>query len=310
MWRAIAARTRLATLVCARPLSGQTGVSQNQIIKEVADTLRTGGVPEPDLSAKYIVEEVAGHGRDLSLQLTGEQAGRLERLVSCRLARMPLQYIIGNWDFHSVTLNVRPPVFIPRPETEQLVEMVIDNLPQRETSLLEIGSGCGAISLALLNSCNNIRVTTVDVSPAACQLTLENAENLGLNLPDKLLVINDKISGDHVPAGLEQHYDMVVSNPPYVLRKDLTKLAPEIYLYEDIGALNGGHYGLDVILDIVRLASKVLGVGGKLFLEVDPCHPLILPEKLLELPPPHFSVESVQKDFNDKDRFLVLVRGE
>ena len=85
--------------------------------------------------------------------------------------------------------------------------------------MLEIGSGCGAISLALLNSCNNIRVTTVDVSPAACQLTLENAENLGLNLPDKLLVINDKISGDHVPAGLEQHYDMVVSNPPYVLRK-------------------------------------------------------------------------------------------
>ena len=127
MWRAIAARTRLATLVCARPLSGQTGVSQNQIIKEVADTLRTGGVAEPDLSAKYIVEEVAGQG-----QLTGEQAGRLERLVSCRLARMPLQYIIGNWDFHSVTLNVRPPVFIPRPETEQLVEMVIDNLPQRQ----------------------------------------------------------------------------------------------------------------------------------------------------------------------------------
>ena len=81
-------------------------------------------------------------------------------------------------------------------------------------------------------------------------------------------------------------------------------------MYEDIGALNGGHFGLDVILDIVRLASKVLGVGGKLFLEVDPCHPLILSEKLLELPPPHFSVESVQKDFNDKDRFLVLVRGE
>ena len=81
-------------------------------------------------------------------------------------------------------------------------------------------------------------------------------------------------------------------------------------MYEDIGALNGGHYGLDVILDIVRLASKVLAVGGKLFLEADPCHPLILPKKLSELPPPHFSVESVQKDFNDKDRFLVLVRGE
>ena len=95
--------------------------------------MRTGGVPEPDLSAKHIVEEIAGQARDRSLQLTGEQAGRLERLVSCRLARMPLQYIIGNWDFHSVTLSVRPPVFIPRPETEQLVEMVIDNLPHRET---------------------------------------------------------------------------------------------------------------------------------------------------------------------------------
>lgn len=87
-------------------------------------------------------------------------------------------------------------------------------------------------------------------------------------------------------------------------------LAPEITVFEDLRALHGGNFGLDVILDIVKLSRKILKPGGKIYLEVDPCHPHLLPPKLGQLPQPHFSLQSVHKDFNEKDRFVTLVRNQ
>ncbi|KAK8725160.1 hypothetical protein OTU49_010728 [Cherax quadricarinatus] len=92
-----------------------------------------------------------------SVVLSKEILTEVDRLMTCRLARMPLQYILGEWDFHSVTLKMRPPVFIPRPETEQLVELALECLQGIHTPrVLEIGCGSGAISLSLLHSINNL----------------------------------------------------------------------------------------------------------------------------------------------------------
>ena len=131
---------------------------------------------------------------------------------------MPIQYLVGNWDFHGITLDIRPPVFIPRPETEQLVEEVLSRLPATPCSLLEIGPGSGAICLSLLNARTDIRITAVERSIAAAELTKHNAEKLGLQ--DRLTVIQDRVE----KVQLEESFDAVVSNPPYVLRKDLAFL--------------------------------------------------------------------------------------
>ena len=210
---------------------------------------------------------------------------------------MPIQYLVGNWDFHGITLDVCPPVFIPRPETEQLVEEVLSRLPPTPCSLLEIGPGSGAICLSLLKVRPDIQITAVERSIAAAELSKHNAEKLGLQ--DRLTIIQDKVE----TVQLEGSFDAVISNPPYVLRKDLANMEPEIHVYEDLRALDGGAEGMDVILQLLELAHQVLKNDKSAFvaLEVDPCHPHILPPKLEQ-----FYASEVIKDFNGKERFMVL----
>ena len=262
-------------------------------------------IPEPELSTEHLLGRALGRPRIipeqqpelLDLELQPDQELFLEGLVHCRLARMPIQYLVGNWDFHGITLDVRPPVFIPRPETEQLVEEVLSRLPLTPCSLLEIGPGSGAICLSLLKVRSDIRITAVERSIAAAELTKHNAEKLGLQ--DRLTIIQDKVD----TVQLEGTFDAVVSNPPYVLRKDLANLEPEIHVYEDLRALDGGAEGTDVILQLLELASQVLKKDEAAFvaLEVDPCHPHILPPKLEQ-----FYASEVIKDFREKERFMVL----
>lgn len=265
-----------------------------------------GTVPEPEVSARYLVSHVLRGGgpvtagyceAHLDTKLDEKQREQLDSLVLARLARMPVQYLLGNWDFHSITLDLRPPVFIPRPETEQLVDVVLDRLAPGPRHLLEVGPGSGAVSLALLSARTDLTVTAVERTLAAVELTRHNAAVLGLQ--DRLAVLHCRVE----EVELTGSYDAVVSNPPYILRKDLSRLQPEIHVYEDLRALDGGPEGLDVILPILDLAAKLLHGKETAFvaLEVDPCHPHILPDKLVEF----YAAETI-KDFNDKDRFMVL----
>jgi len=275
------------------------------LLSSVTEQFAAANIPEPELSTEHLLGRVLGRPRIipeqqpelLDLQLQPDQELFLESLVHCRLARMPIQYLVGNWEFREITLDVRPPVFIPRPETEQLVEEVLSRLPGTPCSLLEIGPGSGAICLSLLKVRSDIRITAVERSIAAAELTKHNAEKLGLQ--DRLTIIQDKV--DNVQ--LEGSFDAVISNPPYVLRKDLANLEPEIHVYEDLRALDGGAEGMDVILQLLELASQVLKKDKAAFvaLEVDPCHPHILPPKL-----ERFYASEVIKDFREKERFMVL----
>jgi len=294
--------------------------SASSVLSEITATFVNAEVPEAEISARYLLEEVLKpslNTREVErLRLEGdvegwvgeEESTRLDTMVLCRLARMPVQYIVGSWQFRDITLAMRPPVFIPRPETEQLVEIILEEMGEGPLRLLEIGPGSGAISLSLLKSRADLLVTAVERSKDACQLTKENAVALGVD--DRLKVINDTVEDDKNIEGIDEEYDLIVSNPPYILRKDLMNLAPEITVFEDLRALNGGNFGLDVILDIVKLSRKLLKPGGKVYLEVDPCHPHLLPPKLGQLPQPHFSLQSVHTDFNEKERFVILVKDQ
>ena len=286
------------------------------IVTQVSEQLSAMNIPEPKLSANYLVSccvsnsdrHVPVLARDWEQHrdtcLDQMQLLKLETLVQCRLAHMPLQYLVGNWDFRDLTLLCRPPVFIPRPESEQMVDLIKEYLPSGTgLRLLEIGPGTGALSLSLLQECENIvDITCVDRSKAAIELTIANAELLGFS--NKLKTVLGRIGTD-IELDLDEKYDLIFSNPPYILRKDLPKLEPQISLYEDLRALDGGSEGLDVILPILEMAGVKLQAGGFVILEVDPCHPFILPEKLEKLQH-QFSVEKVVKDFAEKDRFMIL----
>ena len=286
------------------------------VLVKTTKLLEELSVPEPAASSRFLVSHVLGlknHQACLQHQdekLTPEQAEQLNRLVACRMARMPIQYIIGDWDFREIRLQVRPPVFIPRPETEQLVQIVLDDIPaDKKCHLLEIGPGSGNICLSLLHENKNIHMTALERSRMAAQLTAENAITLGL--ADRLNIYECKVEGNtELPEDIKiQKFDAIVSNPPYVLRKDLSNLEPEISLYEDLRALDGGARGLDVILDILKLADMMLVPDGLVYLEVDPCHPHILPEQLIKQCIP-FKIIKVIKDFQDKERFLVLSKDK
>jgi len=310
-------------LYCSRPIKLALAKLNHRSIFSVRDSLRISdafrkvknnfereNIPEPEMSSKYLLSQVLGETRPNGFldhedrELEGRELEELKRVVSCRLARVPIQYISGNWDFREITIKVRPPVFIPRPETEQLVEIVLQRLPnQQQLNILEVGPGSGNICLSLLKERSNTTVTALERSKLAADLVRENARDLGLN--ERLNLLEMKVDEETQLTGT---FDALVSNPPYVLRKDLMALDPEISLYEDLRALDGGAEGLDVILNILKLAEKVLTPEGQVFLEVDPCHPMILPDRLSDQKL-GFTIAEVLEDFNGKNRFLVLTRS-
>ncbi|EOD35014.1 HemK methyltransferase family member 1 [Emiliania huxleyi CCMP1516] len=191
-----------------------------------------------------------------------------------RLAREPVQYILGDWDFMDLTLEVRPPVLIPRPETEGLVELVAQAHGDA-AAFLDVGCGTGAIGLALLSRLPAARCVGIDVSASAAALAARNAELCGLD---------DRYSAAAVDGGVaawrpsDQRFDVVVSNPPYIPRADYEQLEPEVAGHEDERALCGGDDGLDVVREVLLAAPRLLRQGGPraVWLEVDPSHPPLI----------------------------------
>ena len=170
------------------------GESAQGTLSKLSEAFKSADIPEPVLSAELLVGEVLGI-RNLDIlprvienaQLNIEQSEQISKMAQCRLARMPVQYILGYWDFREIRLKVRPPVFIPRPETEELVGIVLEHLNclnDRNIQLLEIGCGSGAISLSLIKEFRtkfcSVNILAVDQSGSACNLTLENALEIEL----------------------------------------------------------------------------------------------------------------------------------
>ncbi|XP_053672607.1 MTRF1L release factor glutamine methyltransferase [Anopheles nili] len=274
----------------------------------------SANIPEPETSITNIIAHVlelsgpadVGHHQNSSLNEI--QMAKIEELCECRLARMPIQYIIREWDFRDLTLKMIPPVFIPRPETEELVELILQQMDtQKETLFLEIGCGTGAISLSLLKHAPKASAIAVDQSRLACELTRENAVSVGLM--ERLRIFKHKIV-DNIPTELSAHvFDMIVSNPPYVPSMLIPTLDPEIKIYEDLRALDGGNDGLTVIKAILRIASKHLSKDGVLWLEVDSTHPPVIEEFLSK----HGNLMGLRflssyKDLFQKDRFVEIVK--
>jgi release factor glutamine methyltransferase len=185
-------------------------------------------------------------------------AARFAELVARREEREPLAYVLGSWGFRRLTLRTDRRALVPRPETEVVVERCLELLRDvAEPRVLDVGTGTGAIALALVDEHAGARVTALDRSPAALSLARENAEATGLAARVELGVAN---LHDGLPAG---PWDLVVSNPPYVHAGELDGLEPEVRDWEpDIALVAGGHTE-----SLARDALAVLAEHGSLVLE-------------------------------------------
>jgi len=220
--------------------------------------------------------------------LTSEQMGLLGKHCIQRALRMPVQYILGNWDFYGMELQCRAPVLVPRPETEELVDLILKSnilpkLPEK-AKILDIGIGTGALGLALVVNHPGATCLGLDISAEAVQLATFNAAAVlpaagaaaGAGAGSGAYTCKLQSIQDYVESGegLEQ-YDIIVSNPPYLTSGEMTVLEPEVGTYEDRGALYGGSDGLDLIKYIVLNAARLLKKDGpgEVWMEVGIQHP-------------------------------------
>ncbi|HST27322.1 MAG TPA: peptide chain release factor N(5)-glutamine methyltransferase, partial [Rudaea sp.] len=192
--------------------------------------------------------------------VTPALAGQVGCCVSRRVAGEPVAYIIGHRGFHAIDLSLTPGVLIPRPETELLVELALQRIPQSaKVDIADLGVGSGAVALAIAQARPQARVLATDASAAALDVARGNAQRLGIGNVEFA-------QGDWCAALGEQRFDLIVSNPPYIAEND-THLAQGDLRFEPRMALASGADGLDAIRAIVRDASAHLREGGALLFE-------------------------------------------
>jgi release factor glutamine methyltransferase len=238
-------------------------VTVGAALASAIDRLEAAGCDSPRVDAENLVAHVLGVRRsELALEgehsLSDDRLEALEAVVVRRERREPLAYVLGEWGFRRLTLNVDSRVLVPRPETEVVVERClarIENLS--EPRVLDVGTGSGAIALALGDEHPRARVTGIDVSPGALEVAASNALRTGLAVE---LQEWDLFGG--LPGG---PWDLVVSNPPYVLPEEIGTLAPEVRDWEPTDALVGE--GATEAVAQGALAVLRRG-GGALVLEV------------------------------------------
>lgn len=272
-----------------------------EIIKKTTEFLQGKGVESPRLNAEILVGHALGLKR-MQLYLQFERAlaetelAMIRPLVRRRGLREPVQYIVGETDFFGLRLKVDRRSLIPRPETELLVEMTVARRTAPPENVLDLGTGGGAIALALARTWPAARVTAVDVSAAALELARENAAGTG-TAAQVAFVESDWF--DRLPAG--GRFDLIVGNPPYLSAQETAEASPEVREFEPRLALTPDGDGGGALRIILRDAPKFLAPGGLLALETGIGHHAELVRLAGELG--LTGIESA-KDLTGRDRFL------
>jgi len=241
-----------------------------EALDSASDAMRAAGVEDPRLDAALLLAEATGWDRarlaaDPGAEIPPAAARRFGEMVRRRLRREPVAYILGRRGFRQIELAVDPRVLIPRPETELLVELALELQPQRA---LDVGTGSGAIALAVASELPECEVVATDTSAAALEVARANAERLGLAGRVELVEGTLPDSGE---------FDLVLANLPYVGEAEWGALEPEVTEWEPREALLAGPDGLDAIRTLLsgrdrlslRIAErKTSSAGGAVGLEV------------------------------------------
>lgn len=225
------------------------------------------GVPKPKLEADLLIAHVLGLKRlelylDIERPLTAAQLDELRPLVQRRAGREPLQYILGFSEFCGMRLKVTPATLIPRQETEELVEHLRDRIVAPPKRILDLGTGSGALALALAAIYPDAEVTATDQSAEALAVAQENAETI---VPGSSIQFVQGSWFDCI--GGQERFDLIVANPPYLSEAEMKSAEPEVAGHEPVAALVSGQDGLDDLRRIIADAKTHLTQEGLLALE-------------------------------------------
>lgn len=233
-------------------------------IEQAAATLAAAGIDSARVDAEFLAAHVIGTDRG-RLMVADDPGERFEpafdELVAARARRVPLQHLIGSAAFGPLTLSVGPGVFVPRPETESLLEWAAAQPLRPGPVIVDLCTGSGALALALAQRWPDARVLALDDSPAALDYARRNAAGT-----DVELICADVTTADLLPE-LDGRVDLLVANPPYI--PEGAELDPEVVEHDPHHALFGGPDGMAVIGPIVRLAARWLRDGGGCGVEHD-----------------------------------------
>lgn len=238
------------------------------LLSQIETGLKVAGIETPELDARFLVEGTL----DLSpaeirlapdRPVTEEERARVETAAARRAAREPVGRILGRRDFWTLELGLSPATLEPRPDTETVVEATLAAVPDRTAPLrlLDLGTGTGCLLLALLAELPNATGLGIDISPEA-------AETAGANAALNDLTDRARFRVGDWGEGLDEVFNIVVSNPPYIPTDDVGGLDPEVRLFDPLRALDGGGDGLDCYRIIAAQAPGLLVPGGLLALEV------------------------------------------
>lgn len=272
--------------------------------KAATARLEAAGVESPAVDARLLLEHAAGVSRNEILTdpyraLAPEQRAAFEAVLRRREAREPVSHILGRRAFWTLELQVSPAVLTPRPETEFLVQAVLQrSAAEAPLRVLDLGLGSGAILFAILAERAQAFGAGVEISPAALAVARSNAQHLGLD--SRCVLIEGRFAA--APPG---PYDFIVSNPPYIKSGDIAGLQPEVAVHEPRAALDGGPDGLDAYREIAPLLKTRLAPEGLAVLELGPEQAAPVQE-ILEAE--GLRLELALKDFERRARVL-LFRG-
>ena len=241
-----------------------------EAIKLSTDYLEKKSVESPRANAEILLAEVLNCKRlELYLSfdkpLKEDELNRYREFIRKRGLRIPLQYIIGYVEFFGLKLTVNANVLIPRPETELLVEKIVNDYSNSESiRILDIGSGSGNISIAISKNIKNSNVLGIDINEKALEVAKQNAEN---NLvQDNIEFMKFDIKADDITK--LGKFDIIVSNPPYVSSSDYQNLEPELKDYEPTEALTDNSDGISFYKKIISSSKVLLNNDGKIYFEI------------------------------------------
>jgi release factor glutamine methyltransferase len=228
-----------------------TGAPVGEALGAAVEALRAVGVEGPRLDAELLLAEATGLSRAALVTGSGAEvpapaARRFGEMVRRRLRREPVAYVLGRKGFRNLELAVDPRVLVPRPETELLVELALELQPAR---VLDVGTGSGAIALAVADELPTCALTATDTSPGALEVARENADRLGL--AGRVRFVEGTL-----PEG--ESFDLVLANLPYVAERDWPALQPEVTQWEPREALLAGPDGLDAYRAFIPECGRAL----------------------------------------------------
>ena len=243
----------------------------NNLYLDARQALRRAGVEQAQLEARELLCYASGKTReqfyrDLPLYASDDLCARFRELMERRLAGEPVAYIIGEWEFYGLTLDVCREVLIPRADTETLVERALEYLKDKTgpVRVLDLCAGSGCIGLAIAHQRPDATVVLADWSEDALRVCRQNIRRCGMSAR----VNSARVNALEAPPALLSDFDLILSNPPYIPTADLAGLDASVRDYEPHMALDGGEDGLDFYRAISRKWKDALRPDGKLIFEI------------------------------------------